>query len=461
MADLAEFSRGLSITDDNDIEKLYILSTNGAPGTTQDHDDAPRGSFAIDELNGKIYTKTVIGAGTNKWTGIPTDPDVTAAIAGNHWRPPVVVADTTTYADLTAAETALNTGTMDGFALSDGDRVLLTSLTTGTEDIYLVSGTPGSGATLIAVPNHTLTDGDTTYVQNGTVNADKQFHYNGTSWIEVGSGSAAEIAFINAYIGKPTQGSVLPQYTSNNYILNNDDLTAAASKLDAQVGTNVANINALTSSTGNIQTEVDAIEASLGTALNTDGTFNGFTGTSLLDTTTSITQAIETLDSSLGANQDDAFIRTFIGKAAAGSELPGYSSTNIVANGDDLEAAIGKLDTFVDKERHEISVSANIGQNVVDSVVVDNVKAVEWHVWAQEVGTQNTRVVFVHGSHNGNLTNDANVTDRAEYVRLRMGNVNGFRTRVTLNGAGASQVMQLEVRTNNSSDLTIVRKVVM
>lgn len=41
---------------------------------------------------------------------------------------------------------------------------------------------------------------------------------------------------------------------------------------------------------------------------------------------------------------EDGYIRTFIGKSGTGSEVPGYSSTNIITNGDSLETAIGKLD---------------------------------------------------------------------------------------------------------------------
>ena len=44
------------------------------------------------------------------------------------------------------------------------------------------------------------------------------------------------------------------------------------------------------------------------------------------------------------ASTEDAFIRAFIGKDAAGNELPSYTSTNVVANNDSLETAAGKLD---------------------------------------------------------------------------------------------------------------------
>lgn len=44
------------------------------------------------------------------------------------------------------------------------------------------------------------------------------------------------------------------------------------------------------------------------------------------------------------SSQEEAYIRTFIGKSGVGSITPTYSSTNIVTNGTSLEAAIAQLD---------------------------------------------------------------------------------------------------------------------
>lgn len=458
MADFFETSLGVSITDDNDTEVLHIISSNGAPGVLQIEDDAPRGSISVDNLTGEIYTKTTAGIGTAVWTKGASITDLNNAVNGQSWREPAIVRDNTLYANLAAAEAAVNTGTVDGVTVSDQDRILFDNITGSNANVYIVTGTPGAGATLVEDTN-LATDGDALYIQDGT-DADQQYAYNGTTWVQSGSGSSTEIGFIRAYIGKPVSGSVLPQYTSNNYILDNDDLTAALGKIDAQVGTNAANIAANVTSITNLQTEVDNIEASIGTLINADGTFNGFTGTNFLDASTSVTDAFTLLDTQISNSNDDAFIRAFIGKAAAGAELPAYTSNNIVTDGNTLEDSIGDLDTFVDRERREITVAANVGQNVVDSVLVDSVKACHWWVYAQEDATQDTRAVLVHGIHDGNTANDATTTDRAEYARLRIGNVNGFRTRVTLSGAGATQVMQLEVRTNNASTLNIVRSVI-
>lgn len=60
---------------------------------------------------------------------------------------------------------------------------------------------------------------------------------------------------------------------------------------------------------------------------------------------------------------EDGYIQSFIGKAP-GNDLPAYSSTNYVANNDNLETAIGKLDaaldvTAPDKEVEDITSVIN------------------------------------------------------------------------------------------------------
>lgn len=54
-------------------------------------------------------------------------------------------------------------------------------------------------------------------------------------------------------------------------------------------------------------------------------------------------------------SDEEGFIRTFIGKNAAGSETPTYSSTNYVTDGTSLETAIGALDAQVGTNATDIS----------------------------------------------------------------------------------------------------------
>jgi len=70
-------------------------------------------------------------------------------------------------------------------------------------------------------------------------------------------------------------------------------------------------------------------------------------------------------------NAEDQFVRAFIGKAAAGSALPAYTSNNVVANNDALEVAIGKLDSKAGTDSSRISSVESINttqQSEIDSI---------------------------------------------------------------------------------------------
>lgn len=58
------------------------------------------------------------------------------------------------------------------------------------------------------------------------------------------------------------------------------------------------------------------------------------------------------------SNAEEVAIRNFIGKAAAGTELPAYTSTVFIANGDSLETAIGKLDAAINNATNQANSNA-------------------------------------------------------------------------------------------------------
>jgi hypothetical protein len=70
------------------------------------------------------------------------------------------------------------------------------------------------------------------------------------------------------------------------------------------------------------------------------------------------------------------FIRTFIGKGAAGSETPTYSSTNFVTNATSLEDAIGALDA-------EVGANVSLGNYIVPANKVNaNIQALDTAIGA-------------------------------------------------------------------------------
>ena len=212
----------------------HVLTGSGAPGAAGDPSLAPVGSLYLD-TTGQMYIKKTAGVGTDKWLRIQDKSDMDAALHGLSWREPAKVHVTTTYADVAAAETAMNTGTLDGQTIVANDRILFTGITGANQNVFIVTGTPGSSATLVEDTN-TATKGDSLYVQAGTEGG-KQFTYNGTIWVQQGAASSTEIAYLQAFAGKSGDGNTLPAYDNNNVVADGDNLEVAISKIDGALGT--------------------------------------------------------------------------------------------------------------------------------------------------------------------------------------------------------------------------------
>ncbi len=211
-----------------------VMSGAGVPGAAGDASLAPVGSLYLDVTNGQLYVKKSSGVGTDKWLRTQNSSDMAAALQGISWREPAKLHVTTSYADLAAATTAMNTGTLDGTAVVANDRILFENITGVSKNIFVVTGTPGSGATLVEDTN-TATKGDTVYVSSGT-DAGKTFNYNGTVWVQQGAASSTEIGFLKAFVGKSADGNETPDYASNNVVTDGDSLEDAISDLDAKIG---------------------------------------------------------------------------------------------------------------------------------------------------------------------------------------------------------------------------------
>lgn len=221
-----------------DNENVQMISGTGAPGTSGDSTTVGVGSIYMDAGSGDFFKKHTAGAGAANWDKMATLGDLGTGIS---WREPARTKDDATWANLAAAETELNdTGTpgniggVDSDQYVNGDRILFTDITGSNKNVFIVTGTPGAGATLVEDTN-LATEGDAVYIQEGT-NAGFTYVFNGTDWVLISQGALTEIGFIQAYIGKPTDGNVLPQYTSNNHIADNDSLTVALGKIDDVLG---------------------------------------------------------------------------------------------------------------------------------------------------------------------------------------------------------------------------------
>ena len=289
--DLFRVAKGLQLESEDFLNSVNVLFGTGAPGgDSSDQDAAERGSLYLrtdTEANGlQLYYKQAAASGVGSPTGSAADwrlvasqSYVDAVAAGISWREPPRVLDNTLYANVAAVEAAYSGSpfaTVDGITLSNGDRILLTNLTSGNENVYVVNftGSPILGVTLTEDTN-LATDGDALLIQDGSF-AETQWVYDGTQWIQFSTATAsAELGFIRDFIGKNAPGAENPNYSSTDVVTPGTDLESAIGELDDSIGTRsytennfVANGEDLTSSIDaldqQVQNNVDGITTNIG-----------------------------------------------------------------------------------------------------------------------------------------------------------------------------------------------------
>ncbi len=261
---------GISI---NDVASLIYV--DAAPGASGLSSSIAPGAIAIGSsgspVQGKLYQKLLSGTGTDKWQQLVSQQELSDALAAQasafDAKASVRVA-TTANLSVTASgsgvgktltATANGAISIDGVALALNDRVLVKDQTTGSDNgIYIVS-VVGDGSNPYELTRATdaddiITAGMFTFTEEGTSNADK------------------------GYI-----------------LVTNNPITVDTTSLSFSLFSSAGGIGA-------VQAEIDAIEVSLGSAINTDGTFAGFSGTNHIDGATSFTSAITLLDSEIGAD---------------------------------------------------------------------------------------------------------------------------------------------------------------
>jgi len=181
------------------------------------------------------------------------------------------------------------------------------------------------------------------------------------------------------------------------------------------------------------------------------------------------------------SNLELGYIRAFIGKTAAGSELPTYSSTNVVTASANLEVAIGEIDTALgdrvytednyvtDGETFTASIDALdqaiaanslsrnsettvTAQTTVDTVLVDDYQAAKWFIAVYDEGDLDQKFAAeIYAIHDGTTGADATQVDWNEVSRLRInGQIIGLQIDVVLAGTGAAQTMGIAVTSTDT-----------
>ncbi len=385
---------------------VSFISGTGVPGGAGGEADAAgKGSLYLDESNGFQYQKSATGSGSDKWVKITNQADLDAAKLSMPWRDPALVKDDTVHADLAAAETAMNGGTVDGVAVVEGSRILYTNITGANANIHVVTGTPGTGATLVEDGNDASL-GDALLVTDGS-SAGREFTYTASGWQPINKGALDEQGFIQTFIGKSANGTETPDYASTHVVTDGDPLETAIGDLDAEVGAAVTTPHVRTA--GPISDQ-------------------------------SINLNIKAIDDAIGADVTS-------------------SKHTLAANS--VNANLSILDDVLGDAKTESKTDAVSTVTTLDSVLVDEVLGAEWTVHARSTATpEKIWMGKILAVHNGTATADADDIDFNSFAILRTGSaIPSLDFDVALNGTGAAQTMILQVSSGETIDIRITRSV--
>jgi hypothetical protein len=402
MDDFFRVERGFEIAD-----LVQILQGAGTPGTAGDTAAAPVGSTYQDNNDGSLWTKILAGVGTNKWQKLASENYVNNALGATvSWREPVVVRENVSLT--LPIGTATSPIVVDGVSITDGQRVLFSAISGAAgPNVYVYNQSTG----LFVEDINGETSGDAVYVQQGA-GAGKTFVFNGTAWVQSGQASLDEEGYIRAYVGKPTPGAILPDYSSNNFISDTDDLTKAVGKLDGALGSNVS-VGNYVAPANTVNANIQALDSEIGSNVTTGG---------FVSAANTVNANIQALDTQLGV------------------ALP---VGNYITAGQTTNAAIVALDT-------EIGPNVTTGNFISGSAKVNgNIAALDTAIGAPVVaGT------YVSPANSTNANIQALDTALAETTKATaVTNVTSITTVDSIPGAGSAKWL---VRAANAADPTNV-----
>ena len=402
--DLFRVGLGIDVESVDGSSNAFIIQGAGAPGgDSAEQDSSPIGSVYMrtdaetNELQ-LYYKYTAANNSSADWKQTTSKEYVDAIAAGLSWREPVLVHDVTTYADVTAVETAANVAdTIDGVTIALGDRILLSDVTTGNDNVYIVSGT--SGAWTLTADVNLESDGDAVLVQQGTY-AEEQWTYDGSAWVQFGSAAGTlELGFLRSFTGKTGPGSESPTYTSTDVITQGDDLEAAIGDLDASIGT------------------------------------QSYTNDNIVVDGQDLTSSIDALDTAVGTLT--------------------YTNDNVVVDGQTLSESVDALDTAIGdfQNEHLESTGANVvavAGITLDTVPLADATEIQWSIQVRETATPaNRRGTILHA-----LSDGSTLIDYSRSNILKLGSaIAGFSVSADINGTD----MRLRLSATNNIDYVVKR----
>ncbi len=496
--DLFRVIDGIALQLDDQSAEAWQLAGDDAPiGTSGRTADAPVGSLWLqtnaetDGLN--LYWKWQDTNSPVDWKQAASKDYVDTAVQGISWREPAIIHLSSNYANIAAVKADADADDiLDGVNLltqTQPIRVLVSDLTTGNENVYEVTGSTGSWA--FVEDTNAATDGDAILINDGS-HADEQWIYSGTQWIQFGgAGSATELLNIRNYIGKPTSGSILPQYQSNLVVADNDDLTLAAGKLDYHLGdaqyssnnvvtdftpdyTNAAPLDWTGEAGDNITEAIGAIDSQFGVgaitnvggnyALSDDLNWNAAGTLTLTDALDALNEAMgdrtytndfivtdgQTVAQSIDALDTELGDLNTAGSWTAGGYL---DQTTLVAN--DVRGNIDAINLKVgdlNEQNYENTETNFNSLTELESGTLSTGEATEvlWHIQVKINGDGTRRRAFLVHAITDGTTVDWN---RSSVINLGATPVGGLGLTVSISGGNWS----LTMNPTNAIDATLKR----
>lgn len=183
-----------------------------------------------------------------------------------------------------------------------------------------------------------------------------------------------------------------------------------------------------------------------------DVDFGTFTGTLLSDNQTAkqLFQILETAVQEIDVNVND--LVTLTGVPENSTDL-GTFTGSVISDNNTIKGALQELETFAESISGgtAITVSGITTLQDIDTVLVDDVHAVEWEVVVWEEATPTNKQFFkITALHDGTASADAVNVDDTKHTRLRHGgNFNNVFV-VDLNGTGVTQTMRLRASSSTA-----------
>lgn len=420
--DLFRVIGGIDVVNEALTSNANILTGTGTPGGDGNAQDAaPIGSIylrvdsnaTVGEENLQVYWKyRTTQNSVDDWKIIADKNYVDAIAQGLSWREPVeVLDDTSTSLPVGTAGNPIN---VDGVSITDGNRVLFSSITTGSpsypeRNIFIYDQSSG---TFVEDTNQE-TDGDAVLVRQGS-HAEQQWVYDGTNWVQFGSvASNLELQFIRDFIGKTGSGAEFPSYSSTNVVTSGNNLEIAIGSLDAMIGDGVITND-----------NIDGSPAAY--ALSDDLTNGGGT----LD----LTNALNELNNAIGN-------RT-------------YTNDSVVTDGETIAESIDALDIAVGDLINESLVvtgttTAGVPTPVDTLATPGDATQVKWLIQMRDTTIPaNRRAIEIHA-----FTDGTNV-DHTKYSVLKLGSpIAGIDVTIDVSGGN----IRLVVNSTNGVDFVVKR----